>query len=185
MFNSDRELPEGFAYAPEVITPDDERALLDHVRELPLRPFEFHGYTGKRRVLSFGWLYDFEDRKLREASEIPPWVRPAREKAAAFAGVEPDRLEQVLVTEYEAGAAIGWHRDKSVFGDVVGLSLLAPCTFRLRRKAGAKWERVNLTAERRSGYVLRGPSRTEWEHSIPAVETLRYSITFRELKKGR
>jgi alkylated DNA repair dioxygenase AlkB len=86
------------------------------------------------------------------------------------------------VTEYAAGAAIGWHRDKAVFGDVVGVSLLAPCVFRLRRPAGARWERASLTAEPRSAYLLRGPARTEWEHSIPAVPALRYSVTFRSLR---
>jgi alkylated DNA repair dioxygenase AlkB len=90
-------------------------------------------------------------------------------------------LQHVLVTEYSPGAAIGWHRDKAVFGDVIGISLLSPCVFRLRRKVGTTWERVSLTAEPRSAYLLRGPSRTEWEHSIPAVEALRYSITFRNL----
>jgi alkylated DNA repair dioxygenase AlkB len=87
-----------------------------------------------------------------------------------------------LVTEYSPGAAIGWHRDKAEFGDVIGISLLSSCLFRLRRKAGAKWERASLQAEPRSAYLLRGPSRTEWEHSIPPVDAFRYSITFRNLR---
>ena len=91
------------------------------------------------------------------------------------------RLQQVLITEYAPGAAIGWHKDRSVFGDVVGISLLSPCTFRLRLKTGQRWERHTLLAEPRSVYLLRGPARTEWEHSIPAVESLRYSITFRNV----
>jgi alkylated DNA repair dioxygenase AlkB len=94
-------------------------------------------------------------------------------------------LQQVLVTEYDAGAGIGWHRDKAVFGEVVGISLLSPCRFRLRRKAGTTWERVSLTAEPRSGYLLSGPSRTEWEHSIPEVDELRYSITFRNFRAAQ
>jgi alkylated DNA repair dioxygenase AlkB len=87
-----------------------------------------------------------------------------------------------LITEYSPGTTIGWHCDKGVFDDVVGVSLLSPCLFRLRRKAGAAWERYSLTVEPRSVYLLRGAARTEWEHSIPAVETLRYSITFRSLR---
>jgi alkylated DNA repair dioxygenase AlkB len=174
--------PEGFHYAPDVITPDEERALLEHVRRLPLKEFEFHGYVGKRRVLSYGWHYDFGERKLSQAEEIPPFLLPARDRAAAFAGLAPDDLPHALVTEYGPGAAIGWHRDKGVFGDVIGISLLSACVFRLRRKAGTAWERYSLTAEPRSAYLLRGPSRTEWEHSIPAVDALRYSITFRTLR---
>jgi alkylated DNA repair dioxygenase AlkB len=177
--------PEGFRYAPEVLPADEERALVEHIRELPLREFEFHGYVGKRRVLSYGWHYDFGERRLQETDQIPGFLLPLRARAAAFAGLAPADLPHALVTEYSPGAAIGWHRDKGVFGDVIGVSLLSPCVFRLRRKAGAKWERYSLTAEPRSAYLLRGPSRTEWEHSIPAVDALRYSITFRSLRADR
>lgn len=182
MFAATPAYPEGFRYEPDVISPDDERRLIAHVAALPLREFEFHGFTGKRRVVSFGWRYEFATESLQPAAEMPAWLLPARDVAARFAGLEADALRHALVTEYAAGAAIGWHRDKGVFGDVIGLSLLAPCTFRLRRKSGAKWERLSLVAAPRSAYLLRGPSRTEWEHSIPAVDALRYSITFRALR---
>lgn len=177
--------PEGFRYQADVLPADEERALVEHIRELPLREFEFHGYVGKRRVLSYGWHYDFGERTLRETDGIPAFLLPLRDRAAAFAGVAPQDLPHALVTEYGPGAAIGWHRDKGVFGDVIGVSLLSACVFRLRRKAGPKWERYSLTAEPRSAYLLRGPSRTEWEHSIPAVDSLRYSITFRSLRAER
>lgn len=176
--------PEGFRYTPGLISPAEEAEILAHIRELPFRAFEFHGYTGNRRVVSFGWKYDFEKRALEQASELPAFLLSLRERAAAFADLEPDALQQALVSEYEAGAGIGWHRDKAVFGEVVGVSLLTPCTFRLRRKIGEKWERKNLTAEPRSAYMLSGSARTEWEHSIPAVAELRYSVTFRNLKES-
>jgi hypothetical protein len=79
------------------------------------------------------------------------------------------------------GRGIGWHRDRSVFGDVVGVSPLPSCTFRLRKRTLKGFERQSLVAEPRSVYLLRGASRTEWEHSIPGVECLRYSITFRNV----
>ena len=110
---------------------------------------------------------------------MPAFLLDLREIAAEFADMKAAELQQVLVTEYAAGAGIGWHKDKAVFGQVVGISLLSPCTFRLRRKKGEGWERVSIVAEPRSAYLLSGPSRTEWEHSIPGVESLRYSITFR------
>jgi alkylated DNA repair dioxygenase AlkB len=154
------------------------------VRALPFREFEFHGYTGKRRVVSFGWHYDFSARHLRKADDIPDYLLVLREAAAAFAGLEPRELQHVLVTEYGAGAGIGWHRDKAVFGEVVGVSLLSSCVLRLRRAVGAKkWERVRVEAEPRSAYLLSGPARTEWEHSIPPVDAPRYSITFRNLRE--
>ena len=177
-----RDLPDGFRYAPDVLTRDEERALLEQVRTLPFREFEFHGHLGKRRTVSYGWRYDFAAEALREAEAMPAFLLPVRERAAAFAGIAAEQLQQVLVTEYDAGAGIGWHRDKAVFGDVVGVSLLAPCVFRLRRKVGTSWERVSIEAEPRSAYLLRGASRTEWEHSIPSVDALRFSITFRNLR---
>lgn len=177
--------PEGFRYQADVLPVDEERELVERIRELPLKEFEFHGYVGKRRVVSYGWHYDFGERRLQDADEIPAFLLPVRDRAAAFAGVAPGDLPHALVTEYGPGAAIGWHRDKRVFGDVIGISLLSPCVFRLRRKAGEKWERYSLTAEPRSAYLLHGPSRTEWEHSIPAVDSLRYSLTFRSLRADR
>ncbi|HVG06666.1 MAG TPA: alpha-ketoglutarate-dependent dioxygenase AlkB [Thermoanaerobaculia bacterium] len=177
--------PEGFRYQADVLPEDEERELVERIRELPLKEFEFHGYVGKRRVVSYGWHYDFGERRLQDADGIPAFLLPLRERAAAFAGVAPGDLPHALVTEYGPGAAIGWHKDKRVFGDVIGISLLSPCVFRLRRKAGEKWERYSLTAEPRSAYLLRGPSRTEWEHSIPAVESVRYSLTFRSLRADR
>ena len=182
LFGAGRALPEGFKYQPDVVSPDEERVLLEHGTRLAFRDFEFQGFVGKRRVVSYGWHYDFNDRVLREADDIPPFLLSLREVAAGFAEIAPAELRHVLVTEYGAGAAIGWHRDKAVFGDVVGISLLSRCPFRLRRKAGATWERVSVTVEPRSAYLLRGPSRTEWEHSIPPVDSLRYSITFRSLR---
>jgi alkylated DNA repair dioxygenase AlkB len=177
--------PEGFRYERELISHDVEQKLLAHFRELPFREFDFHGYKGKRRVVSFGWRYDFSKRHLDKADDIPPFLLELRPIVAEFAGLKPSDLQHVLVSEYSEGAGIGWHRDKAVFGDVIGISLLSSCVFRLRRKTGGKWERVNVTAEPRSGYLLRGPSRIEWEHSIPGVDALRYSITFRNLREDQ
>lgn len=174
--------PEGFKYEREILTAEEERTLLAAIRELPFREFEFHGYVGKRRTVSFGWSYDFAHEQLRAAEVMPPFLLALRETAAAFAGIAAGRLEQVLVTEYAAGAGIGWHRDKGVFGEVIGISLLSPCRFRLRRPSGEAWERVTVEAEPRSAYLLRGPARTEWEHSIPAVDTARYSVTYRNIR---
>jgi alkylated DNA repair dioxygenase AlkB len=178
-------LPEGFKYQTDLISPADEWVLLEQVRELPFKEFEFQSFIGKRRTASYGWHYDFNERTLRKAEDIPSFLLSLRDTAASFVGMPPEHLQQVLVTEYDAGASIGWHRDKKVFGEVIGISLLSPCRFRFRRKAGSGWERVSLTAEPRSAYLLRGPSRTEWEHSIPAVDALRYSITYRNLLDQR
>jgi alkylated DNA repair dioxygenase AlkB len=176
-------IPEGLRYQPAMISSNDETTLVARVRELPFREFEFHGYLGKRRVVSFGWKYDFGSQRLQKADEIPDYLLSLRELAALFANLEPEAFEQVLVTEYANGAGIGWHRDKAVFGQVVGISLLGPCTLRFRRKVEGTWERSNLLAEPRSAYHLSGPARTEWEHSISRVDAVRYSITFRSMRE--
>ena len=183
LFDAAPRLPEGLRYAPDVIAHEQENALLAELPRLPFKEFEFHGFVGKRRVVSFGWRYDFNGGGLVEVDPMPQFLLPAREVAARFAGLEPAALEHAHIIEYRPGAAIGWHKDRPDFDDVIGLSLLSPCTFRLRRKAGAKWERRAFEAEPRSAYLLRGPARTEWEHSIPPRPTLRYSITFRSLQR--
>jgi alkylated DNA repair dioxygenase AlkB len=177
-------VPEGLRYQPALLSSNDEMALVEHVSKLPFREFEFHQYLGKRRVVSFGWKYDFSSQRLQKAEEIPDYLRSLRSLAALFANLEAEAFEQVLVTEYADGAGIGWHRDKAVFGQVVGISLLAACTLRFRRKVGGIWERANLLTEPRSAYHLSGPARTEWEHSISRVDTLRYSITFRSMREA-
>ncbi|HZZ60632.1 MAG TPA: alpha-ketoglutarate-dependent dioxygenase AlkB [Roseiarcus sp.] len=184
LFETEVRLPGGFRYRPDLLSEKDEQALVAEIARLPFRAFEFHGFEGKRRVVSFGWRYDFGDAKLRQTEPIPEFLLPMREKAARFAGIDAAAFEHLLVTQYEPGAPIGWHKDRAVFADVVGVSLLAPCTFRFRRKAGAKWERASLVVAPRSAYLLTGPARSEWEHSIPAVERLRYSLTFRNFRSG-
>jgi len=126
---------EGFRYQPELIESSAEDVLVARVQELPFQKFEFHGYKGKRRVVSFGWKYEFSGGgQLRKADEIPEFLLELRSAAASFAVLEPDAFQHVLVTEYGTGAGIGWHRDKAVFGQVVGVSLLAPCLLRFRRR---------------------------------------------------
>jgi DNA oxidative demethylase len=175
-------MPEGLAYRPDLLGADEERALVGRIAALPFRPFEFQGFLGKRETVSFGWSYRFDGSGLAEAEPIPDWLLAVRARAADFAGLAPEALEHALLIRYGEGAGLGWHRDRPVFDDVVGLSLLSPAPLRFRRKQGAKWERFTLTAEPRSAYLLRGPSRSEWEHSLPPVATLRYSITFRTMK---
>jgi alkylated DNA repair dioxygenase AlkB len=179
---ADPKLPEGFRYQPDFLSRVEEVALIGRFGELPFKPLEFQGYFGRRRVVYFGWRYDFSKGRLQPVEDIPDWLLPVRERAAQFAAVKAEALAQAMVTEYEAGAPIGWHRDRPQFDEVIGISLKSACSFRFRRKAGAGWERAALTAEPRSIYLLRGSARSEWQHSIPSVSQLRYSITFRTFR---
>ena len=171
-----------FAYWPEAFTAVEERDWLREIEALPFKPFEFHGYLGKRRIVSFGWRYDYSGRALRPSTPMPDFLAPLRARSAAVAGLDVALLQQALVTEYDAGVTIGWHRDKPMFADVVALSFLSPCVLRLRRRDGARWARHSVPIAPRSGYLLHGPAREEWEHSIAAMAVLRYSVTFRSFR---
>lgn len=175
--------PEGFRHAPDLLTAADEITLAERLSALPLQAFAFHGFEGKRRVTSFGWRYDFNTASFERTSPIPDWLEPLRDAAAAFAGLEAEALEHALVTEYPAGATIGWHKDRPVFADVVGVSLLSRCVFRFRRPREVGWERLSAPLEPRSAYLLRGEARSAWEHSIPPVASRRLSVTFRTLRR--
>jgi alkylated DNA repair dioxygenase AlkB len=174
--------PDGFIYRPDLISSGEQSEIIRHVEDLPFRDFEFQGYRGKRRVVSFGFHYDFAQSKLQPTAEMPGFLLPLRDAAARFAGLAPEELPHVLITEYSVGAAIGWHKDRRVFDDVIGISLLSACRFRFRKKSDKGWARAAVILEPRSGYLLRGAARSEWEHSIAEAASLRYSITFRSLK---
>ena len=182
LFEHQPELPEGFRYHQDLLNGEEEHTLVGEIERLPFKEFAFHGFTGKRRVVSFGWQYDFNHAKLREAAPIPASFLPVREKAAELAGLAQQDLAHLLVTEYRPGAAIGWHKDRHIFADVIGISLLSPCTFRFRKKTGKGWQRASVLLAPRSAYLLRGPARHDWEHSIPGVDHLRYSLTFRNFR---
>lgn len=175
-------MPEGFRYRPELITQDEERDLVRHIEDLPFKPFDFHGHLANRQVVGFGLRYDYERRQVVEAPPMPDFLLPLRQKVGDFAGCSAAEFAQVLINEYRPGAGIGWHRDKPHFELVAGVSLLAPCSFRLRRRNGTTWDRQTIEVEPRSVYLMAGSARNEWEHSIPPLEQHRYSITFRTLR---
>lgn len=177
-------LPEGFRYETEFLTEGEEHLLIENLRQLPFKEFDFHGFLGKRRIVSFGWQYDFDHAKLRRSEAIPAFLMPVRKRAADFAKLDADAIEHVLVTEYGPGASIGWHRDRFVFDDVIGVSLLSPCRFRFRKRAADGWQRASIVLAPRSVYLMRGSSRRDWEHSLPGVENLRFSLTFRSFAEG-
>jgi alkylated DNA repair dioxygenase AlkB len=184
LFPQQKTSPQGLAVAEEFISPALERELIGHVSALPLQPFQFGAFEGKRRVASFGFRYDCTLQRLQPAAPIPGWLLPLIESVEAY-GRPSTRIAQVLCTEYDVGVGIGWHRDKPHFDRIFGLSLASPCKFRFRRAVGEKWQRYTLEAAPRSLYLMSGESRRIWEHSIPAVEAPRYSITFRTMADGK
>jgi DNA oxidative demethylase len=182
----DAPLITGLAYREDVISEADEASLVEKLAAADLSPFRFHGWLGNRKTTSFGWRYDFDDASFQPTSPIPDWLLPLRQTVAEFAGLSPDDFVHVLLARYDPGAGIGWHRDRDVFEQVVGISLLTPATLRFRRRKPGGFDRVSLDVAPRSAYLLSGESRRHWEHSIVAGDELRFSITFRTLSdKGR
>ena len=180
LFDKVRAEPEGLRYAADFVSPAIERELIQCIRTVPLQPFRFGQFEGKRRVASFGFRYDYNQRQLKRAEPTPAWLAEVVASVETFVG-HGTRIQQVLCTEYDVGVGIGWHRDKAHFDRIFGLSLGAACKLRFRRPTGQSWERFTLDAEPRSLYMMSGPSREIWEHSISAVEAPRYSITFRTM----
>jgi alkylated DNA repair dioxygenase AlkB len=178
------ELPAGFRYIADVLSSAEETSLVQRFEKLPLKPFEFHGYQGNRRIYTFGHRYVFAGQDPRADARIPDFLRPLTEIASRISGMPADAFEQLMLTEYAPGAGIGWHRDRPTYKDIVAVSFLAPCTLRLRRKVGDDWERRSAHIEPRSAYLLRGPVRDTWQHSIAPMDVLRYSVTLRTFRPG-
>lgn len=174
--------PEGFRYVDALLTRAEETALLGIIRALRFDEMKMRGVVARRRVLHYGVSYSFETFRASPGPPIPEFLLPLRARAASFAGVAADALAEALITEYSPGATIRWHKDAAPFDVVIGISLASACRFRFRRGKVRAWETAEIVMPPRSAYVLDGPARREWEHSIPAVKELRYSVTFRTLR---
>ncbi len=177
-----RPLPDGFRYQDDLITPAQEAELVRRFEGLDFKPYEHLGYLGNRRVAAFGWRRGDDGAMVETGEGVPDFLQPLLEKVAAFTGLARETFRHALVTEYAPGAGIGWHRDRPPAVAVAGVSLLSPCVFRLRRAAGRGWDRSSVIAAPRSAYLMSGPARSDWQHSIPPVDALRYSVTFRTVR---
>jgi alkylated DNA repair protein (DNA oxidative demethylase) len=182
LFN--RPLLDGVAQADDIVTPDEQKALIAAIDAVDLSPFRFQGWTGKRLTASFGWRYDFDHARMDLADSIPDWLLPVRQRAARFAGLQPSDLVQALLIRYDPGAGIGWHRDRPLFEHVLGISLGAPATMRFRRRRPGGFDRRSAVLAPRSIYHLSGEARHAWEHSIAEMTVTRWSITFRSLSEA-
>jgi alkylated DNA repair dioxygenase AlkB len=175
--------PEGLVYRPGLISETYERTLLDQLERLEFDEIRMHGVVANRTARHYGLDYDYGRRTIVEdVDPVPDWILPVRAAAASMAELPPEDLVEVLVQRYPEGAQIGWHRDAPMFGTVAGVSLLAASRMRFRRDAGGDRELYEVMLEPRSGYVLAGEARTQWQHHIPPAKSLRYSITFRTLR---
>ncbi len=178
------DLPEGLTYQDGFLSEDEERAVLDVVESLDFRTLSMRGQVAKRTVRHFGLDYEDESGDLVEGDPLPAELEWVRERCAALIEREPRDLVQILVSRYPEGAGIGWHRDAPMFGSkIAGVSLLAPCRMRFQRTVKGERSVAAVELAPRSAYLLSGKARWSWQHSIPATKALRYSVTFRTLKR--
>ena len=175
------DVPPGFVYRPEFVSAAEERDLVEAIRGIEFSEVKMRGAVARRRTAHFGWLYGYETWRIEPGPPIPDFLLPLRERVGELAGVAPDTLVEVLLTEYQPGAGIGWHRDAPMFGIVAGVSLLGACRFRFERGKGDARETRAATLAPRSAYLLTSEARATWRHSIPPTKELRYSVTFRTL----
>jgi alkylated DNA repair dioxygenase AlkB len=174
---------EGFAYEPQFLSAEDEQLLLGHIRSLPLANAQYKEFRAKRRVVSYGGRYDYVSNELNAADPIPAFLYPLREKVARWAGRAAADFTHALIAEYAQGVQLGWHRDVPDFELVVGVSLLSACRMRFRRyPPGPREKSIALELAPRSVYRMAGEARWGWQHSVPPVPALRYSVTFRTLR---
>lgn len=159
-----------------------ETELAARIDAAPLKPFQFGQWQGKRLTANYGSAYDYQRGQVADAPPLPEWLLDLRGTLAPLVGRDPATFVQGLLIRYDPGAAIGWHRDRPQYGEVMGLSLGAPAALRLRRRVGERFERRNVELAPRSLYLLSGEVRAEWQHSISPLDTIRRSITFRTLR---
>ncbi len=176
----------GLDYREDMIGGAEERGLIECLSAEELTPFRFQGWLSNRKTRSFGWRYDFDDASFTRAEAVPAWLDSLRASAAEFASVAPEDFVHVLLARYDPGAGIGWHKDRDVFEQVVGVSLGASAVLRFRQRTPTGFRRASIEVAPRSAYLLSGEARWEWEHRITPGDQLRFSITFRTLsEKGR
>jgi alkylated DNA repair dioxygenase AlkB len=175
--------PSGFVYHPDVLSESEEAELAERLRAVEYSAVAMRGQVARRRTAHFGWVYGYESWRIAPGPPVPDFLQPLRERVGALAGLSPEALAEVLLTEYPPAAGIGWHRDAPQFGEVIGVSLLSECRMRFRRGGAGARETTAVGLAPRSVYVLRGAARQQWQHSIPPTRRLRYSITFRTLRE--
>ena len=194
LFDTAQQLPNGFIYRPDFLTGAEEDVLLAYIDNVGMRhPVFAQGYDGrgarleeyaaKRRIIGYGWGYDFKHERFIPGPPLPRFLQPLQRKVAKWLDIAPARVAEALINDYSPGAGIGWHRDREAFEVIVGISLASWCRMRVRplERIRDKKSIVSIDLEPRSAYIMQGPVRSAWQHSVAPVTARRVSITLRTL----
>jgi alkylated DNA repair dioxygenase AlkB len=176
--------PEGLLYRAGFLSAAEEEELLRVFAALPLEEAHYKEWRAKRRIVSYGGRYDFNENELQPAGPVPSFLHAMRERLGRWSGIETESLEHAVVAEYRPGTALGWHRDVPSFEAVLGVSLGGWARMRFRPYPPKERRRATfaLDLEPRSAYIMRGGARWAWQHAISPTKALRYSVTFRTLR---
>ena len=185
-------VPDGLLYRPDFVSPEEEHDLVAEIELLEFSQVEMRGAVARRRTVHYGWTYGYYARRTGPGPPLPTFLLPLRARAAEWASIDEAAFVEALITEYPAAATIGWHRDAPMFGDVIaGISLLSSSRMKFRPYVSPSDVKPDSPPRKttheidlapRSAYLLTGSARRDFEHSIPAVPGLRYSVTFRTLR---
>jgi alkylated DNA repair dioxygenase AlkB len=184
-------LPPGAIYITEFLSREEEEAIKDR-----LDAGEWSN-TLKRRVQHFGYLYDYRARAVTADAylgRLPEWLEMFAERLVTR-GYFVDLPDQVIANEYLPGQGISAHVDcVPCFDDtIVSISLLSQCEMVFRERSSSR--SLAMLLHPRSGILLKGASRYDWTHEIPARKSdvtdgtkvnrgRRVSLTFRKVTQA-
>lgn len=192
----------GVTLIEDFVTEEEEREMLACVDS-----DERWQRLAKRRVLHYGYAFDYGTRDARdETSPMPAFVAGLLRRASrcgAPGALESATCDQLTVNEYVCGVGIAPHVDThSAFGPtILSVSLAGRAVMEFRLHEGGEKEpreRRAISMPPRSLLVLHGEARYRWLHYIPhrkrdaivgedeceTREERRVSFTFRRRREG-
>ena len=92
LFEVAAKVPDGFIYHRNFISEAEEPELIREIQSLHLKSFKYYQFTGKRRIASFGWQYEFGKSEITTAPDMPAFLLPVRTRAGNLFNIDPNSL---------------------------------------------------------------------------------------------
>ena len=159
--------PVGLEYHSDFLAASEEEGLLAHIDNSEWLT------DLSRRVLHFGYRYDYTNRRLDETARIgplPEWltqlsnmVREAASKEAKQLLDPQQPFEQAIINEYLPGQGIAPHIDRDCFGPIVATVSLGSAV-NMDFCCDSTGDEYVQRLEPRSLVLLYGDARFKWRH---------------------